>query len=375
MSTQPNFLIDKTEKPKFRQRLYNGRKLIVWEGKVKVSDIQGWVDNPRIDLSKKTLQEKIGERPLTQDEVFELMKNDPEIRLNELRDDIIKNGLREPLTLSYHGKLLDGNRRFFAIKYALEKMPLTDPNRKDLEIVEALVLTEEASEEDEQNVLVEENFSPSLKIEWPEYIKAQKVVQASDEGYTIDDIGKMYRWPKPKIREALRIHEITSDFMVFATSASDPEDEFGGGFGLTELDAENITAKNYQYFNEAQKSFFEPLKTDIYFKVHFFKWIYNGKFSSFQEVRVAYNAWKNPEAKAALMQPEPTAAKSAKAILDYNERVVKSAEEAAGRIDSFVKFLKGLTAHEIVTIPEKSRLNLEDALDLVVKMSKAASEK
>lgn len=373
MTTQPNFLLDKP-KPVVKQRLYNGRRIVVWEGKVKVSSIQGWVDNPRIELEKKKFLSKVGGRALTQDEILDLMKNDPEVRLRELRDDIIKNGLREPLTLSFSGKLLDGNRRFFAVKYALENIPQSDPNRQDLEAVEVHVLSEEATEEDEQNVLVEENFSASLKIEWPDYVKAVKVMSAHEEGLTPEEISKKFSWAKAKIKETIRIHEIISEFLIFATAPRDMDDENGGGFGLSEQEAETVAARNYQYFNEAQKSFFDPLKTDIDFKIQFFRWIYQSKFSSFPEVRVAYKAWQHPEAKAALLQPEPAAAKSAKAILDYNARVVRSADEAIGRIDTFVKFLREMTAADLKQLPESSRGNLEEALKLVIKLSKAAVE-
>ncbi len=373
MATQPNFLL-KTTKPQIKQRLYNGRKIVVWEGKVKISDIQGWVENPRIELAKKNIASKIGMRDLTQDEIFDLMKNDAEVKLKELRDDILKNGLREPLTLSYKGKLLDGNRRFFALKYALEAMSATDPNRQDLESVEAFVLAEDATENDEQNVLVEENFSPSLKIEWPDYVKALKVVEAHDEGHTPGEISKKFSWAKAKIRQTLRIHEIINEFLVYATNPIDPNDEDNSGLGLTDHDAETLASKNYQYFNEAQKSFFEQLKTDFEFKIQFFQWIYEGKFSSFPEVRVANKAWHHPEAKAALMQPEPTAAKSAKAILDYNSRIVRSSDEAVGKIDNFTKFLREMTAAEIKLVPKATQDNLEEALQLVIKMSKAASE-
>jgi len=277
--------------------------------------------------------------------------------------------------LSYKGKLLDGNRRFFALKYALENIPASDPNKQDLEIVEAYVLTEDASEEDEQNVLVEENFSASLKIEWPEYVKAQMVVEAHESGLDINDISKKYSWAKSKIKQTLKIYQIITEYIILATSDIDPEDESGGGFGMTEQDAENEAAKNYQFFNEAQKSFFEQLNTDIDFKIQFFKWIHEGKFSSFQEVRIAYNAWRHPEAKAALLQPDPSAAKSAKAILDYNTRVVKNMDEAVGRIESFVKFLREMTAQEINIIPDTALQYLKESLELVVTMGEATSKK
>jgi hypothetical protein len=374
MTAHPRFILDRPHAPQIKQRLYNGRKLIVWEGKVNISSIRGWVDNPRIELAKKKIIQRIGNRPLTQEEIFDLMKNDPDVKLRDLRDDLLKNGLREPLTLSFDGKLLDGNRRFFAIKYALESMQGTDPNRQDLETIDAFVLSEDASKEDEQNVLVEENFSASLKLEWPDYVKATRIVDAHlEDDLNIDEIARKFSWSKAKIRETLKINEIIQDFMAYSTSPKDPEDENGGGLDLSENDAETIAAKNYQYFNEAQKSFFDALKTDFDFKIQFFKWINEGKFSSFPEVRIAYGAWKNPEAKAALMQPDPTAAKSAKSILDYNTRILKSSEETIGRIDNFVKFLNEMSAREIEALPQASVDRLEVALGLVIKMNKAAS--
>lgn len=118
MTAKPSFILEQPE-PHVKQRLYNGRKLVVWEGKVNIDSIRGWVENPRIEIAKKKLVQKVGARQLTQDEIFDLMKNDPEVKLKDLRDDIIKNGLREPLTLSFNGKLLDGNRRFFCLKVRL----------------------------------------------------------------------------------------------------------------------------------------------------------------------------------------------------------------------------------------------------------------
>ncbi len=359
--------------PRIIQRLYNGRKIMVWEGKVNIGSIVGWVDNPRIELEKKRFIANYGDRNLTQDEILAIMKNDPTVKLKELRDDIIKNGLREPLTLSFSGKLLDGNRRFFALKYALSGMATTDPNRQDLECVHVYMLSEQATEDDEQNVLVEENFSASLKIEWPDYVKARRIVESYEvDGLSQDELAKKFSWSKTKVKETLRINEITSDFMMFATADVDPSDESGGGLGLSEQDAEDVVAKNYQFFNEAQKSFYEPLQSDIDFKVQFFRWIAESKIASFPEVRIAHKAWKHSEAKSVLMQSNPLAAKSAKAILDYNSRVVQSTDEAVGRISTFVEFLDNLTAVEIQNIPGETINKLQHGLDVVLKMAVAA---
>jgi hypothetical protein len=337
-----------------------------------MADIKGWDENPRIDLAKRSLQKAVGSRKLTEDELYDLMKKDPEVSLEDLRNDIMDNGLREPITLSFTGKLLDGNRRYFAVRYAYDSLPKTDPNRVDYETVDAYVLMEDATEEDEQHVLVEENFSPSLKIEWSDYIKASHVVKAHTQEMEIDEIAKKFKWNKSKVKATIRINNIIDEFLMFATTKPDQNDDTGGGLGLTEHEAETVAAKNYQFFNEAQKSFYDELQTDLEFKANFFHWIKDGKFSSFPEVRIAYKAWKDPEARSIISSPEPTAAKEAKSTLDYYERVVRSGDIASGRIDAFVKFLQNMKPNEIKSLSAHARKNLQEAITLIEKMSKAA---
>ena len=256
------------------------------------------------------------------------------------------------------------------MKYALESLPPTDPNRQDLEKVPAYVLLKDAPEEDEQNVLVEENFSASLKLEWPDYVKAQLVVAEFRSGKGLDEkqIARKFGWSKQKVVEALKIDEIIQSFMTYATDPVNPEDDLGGGLGLSETEAENICAKNYQYFNEAKKSFPNQLKTEPEFAVQFFKWIHEGKFSSFPEVRIAYKAWQSPEAKAALMQPDPTAAKAAKAIIDYNSRVVKTNDEIEGRIVNFTKFIEGINVAQLQNVSAEARASFAKMVETFNKL-------
>lgn len=69
MTAPPSFFLPKPE-PQIKQRLYNGRRIMVWEGIVKVESIAGWVENPRIELEKRKYLSKIGQREITQDEIF-----------------------------------------------------------------------------------------------------------------------------------------------------------------------------------------------------------------------------------------------------------------------------------------------------------------
>lgn len=367
-------ILEKTPPPQMRQRPFHGRRLPVWEGVVKYDKVQGWVDNPRIRLICKRLKEKVGDRDLAQDEVFDIMKNDKDIKLDFLRDDILQNGLREPIVLSSNGQLLDGNRRFFAIRFLLENLPKGHPDRQDYEKIHAYVLDDSCSRQDEDLVLVEENFHASLKIEWPDYVKAMFIKEDWTKGLSHPEIAKKYGWNSRKVGETIRIIELIDDFLTYATDSPDPEDEFGGGLGMNENQAEAVAAENYQYFNEAQKSFLNPLKSDPEFKVHFFKWIADGKFSSFPEVRVAYEAWRDAEARSIIASDEPTAAKDAKAVIDYKRRVLKGKNEVKVRIEEFTRYLESLSVAEINGMTAQTLEKLHEAMNIVDDMAASVNK-
>jgi hypothetical protein len=370
--SHPSFMIGSNPEPLLRQRKFNGRMLQVWVGKVEVGKIQGWPDNPRIDIARRARLNALGRQELTQDELLDLMREEGSFKLKELSADIIKNGLQRPLILSFSGRLLDGNRRFFAIRSALESIPLTDPNRRDLESVDALVLSRDTSDADVHDVLVETNFSPSHKLEWSDYVKAKEVIRLHEEARLSEDqIAKALNWAKTKVRETIRIHELIQDFLAFATQSTVPGEDSASGLGLNEIEAEKMAAERYQFFNEAQKSFWNDLRSDYDFKLMFFRWVASGVFGSFGEVRVARRAYDMPEARAELDKRQPGSGKIAKAIVDYNDRVVRSGDEAGARIKSFVEFLRKLDAETIAKLSHESVQDLGIVADQVKKMREA----
>lgn len=58
MTTKPDFFLQKPE-PQIKQRLYNGRRIMVWEGRVKVESIAGWVENPQSNLRRRNISPKL----------------------------------------------------------------------------------------------------------------------------------------------------------------------------------------------------------------------------------------------------------------------------------------------------------------------------
>ena len=361
MTAEPKIL-ENEPKPRLIQRRYFGRMIPMWEGIAKTSDIKGWAENPRITLARNKWHREFGREP-DQDEIYEIMKsNEMEIKLKMLRDDIIRNGLREPVVLTHEGRLLDGNRRFFAIRFALDTPKIDHARRQDLEKVKVFVLAEDATQEAQKHILVQENFAPSLKKEWPDYVKALQIRDARDSGLSRDEIATHFGWNKSDVRQTLRTLEIIDDFLTFATDKPDPEDDYGGGLGLSETDAENEISARYQFFNEAQKRFFDELNKESDFKVHFFQWLHKGRFKSFPQVAIAHRAWRSEEAREILEDQEIDAGKDAKTVVDEEARTIKSEKTAIYQIRNFLKFLNTLGATDLANLPTGTRKELQKAL-------------
>ena len=348
-------------KPRLINRLYKGATTQMWEGKVKIKDIQGWAKNPRIELDCRKWKRDFGKDP-TQDEVYTMMRDKRDMELTKLRDDLCKNDLREPLVLTYNAKLLDGNRRFFAIRLARETRDKNSNVWQNFESVNVFVLTDDATEEDEQRILVEENFAPSLKKEWPDYVKAIKIGEEHEAGASEEEIAEKFSWTKGKVHETIDILEIIEDYKIFASSDPDPEDDSGGGLGLTESEIEKQVSERYQFFNEAKKSFLVPLQKEANFKLAFFRWIHENKFRSFPQVRIAYKAWNNLEAKEILDSQTSDAGKDAKTVVDDAERSEKKRMAVSHQVSHFLEFLRRLNMEDLDKLTAESLTKLKDIL-------------
>lgn len=361
----PVFLESNPE-PRSTIKSFHGRKVQIWEGLANIDKISGWVGNPRLDLELKRFRDENAGRNPNDDEILNIMTSVREFDIKTLADDIRDNGVRQPVIVSKNGKLLDGNRRYFASRYLISKTPETDPNIVDYQRIPVWILNE-ANEDDEHRILVQENFYSSLKVEWADYVKATYVYNDLSDGMSVLTVHQKYGWPKSKINETKKIMGLIDEFKSFVTAKVEDE-----GLAMEELEAERVAAEKYQYFNEAQKSFYSALEKDYEFKKQFFKWICDDTFSSFQEVRIAYDAWGDERAKKELMTGDKGAASKAKAILDYQRLINVSTAKAEDSIDSFVKFLEQLTSSQIASLPIESINQLDRCLKRVSEMAKAA---
>jgi hypothetical protein len=367
----PKIMMDKPE-PKMTLKSFHGKKIQVWEGRALVDKIHGWVKNPRIDLELKRFRDNHAGRDPNGDEIFSIMKNIKDFRLKDLAADVRSNGVRQPIIITNAGKLLDGNRRYYSTRLILEDIDPANQKNSEFGELPVWVLHDDCSEEDEEHILVQENFYAAQKVEWPDYVKAQHVYEEIQAGLPVKSVAQKYAWSQSKVSETKRIMELIDEFREVATGELNDDDEYSG-FGLSDLESERVAAEKYQFFNEAQKSFRARLEKDFDFKMNFFRMLLDGKFKSFAEVRVATKAWDSPRAKKILLSDDPKAAKKAKAIVDYEESVEKEEATVEDAIIDFVKFLGDMTTDQKAKLRDKPGHleKLKDALNTVIEMTES----
>lgn len=359
-------------KPALGHRLYHGRDLKLWQGFVNIDRVQGWADNPRLELEMKRWKDQRTNAEITQEDLYDLMNTTKHVALDELSKNIRENGLREPIVLTFDGKLLDGNRRFFATKLACND-ERDDSKRKELSIIPCFVLLGDSSDEDSHHILVEENFSPSLKREWPDHVKAKRIYEEHEAGKDNKDIAQKYGWNISKVVQTIRAYKISQDFISYATEDPDPNTE-RGGLGKSELDAESIASDNYQFFYEAQKSLRKPLLEEVneeFAEIFYRRIAQKDFFVSFPEVRSAYEAYNDPQSRQILEKGEAGGGKILKALIQVKNSKIKELYTAQEKIDEFVKFLKEMSTEQKESISDESLTHLENALEVVRSMVKS----
>jgi hypothetical protein len=375
----PEILVS-TPMPRLEQISVANLPIPIWSGKVKVDSIKGWQENPRIRVLVSQFRNNFGRDP-DQDDIYEMMKKDENSDLKRLRDDIISNGVRHPVWLSKNGKLLDGNRRYFAVRYALESLGESDPRRTSISMVPAYVLTEDSDEEAERRVVVQMNFSDDLKMPWPDLVKAMMVYEDHQKGLSEIALQKKYDWNSSKVKSAIRTYGIIEEFRAFATEEKSEEDFDAGGLGKSDNEANDIANKHYQKFNEAQKSFREALDTDTDFKRAFFRMLASDKFRSWAEVRTAYEAWSDHDIKPVLISPDPESADKARIMVEAKKKGVVTTISNEQRIREFSTFMGRMKIDEVRSLTpdilvelQKCLMDLQTCVDSVVAAAKTGKK-
>jgi hypothetical protein len=376
--------------------IFHTREIQLVEGYVRTRDVSLWADNERLEIHLQQFQ-RLKERKPDPQELLDLMFSKmpmdgmsevDQFEIPPLARSIATNGLQQAPILSLDGRLLDGNRRVAACHYILGSDEFTSAQKKNVEHILVWQLTEHATPQDEEAIIVALNFETSHKQEWPEYIKARKVYEQWQAA--------LQREPTANSRRLLEIKkELSTKFALgFDTSivtryikmvevASEFEDHHIAVHHRDKFAVKHRAAKYFQYFDELSKGVnpggvaynlnqFPEVKGVV------FELLYADKFKNWKQIRDLRFVVDNDEARELLQSAAAAESRTEEQLDAAREkvdnalsigRVRRAAERSLGantRIEAFVEWLVQLPVQAFEsTITTKNLKLLHSALKLV----------
>jgi hypothetical protein len=288
--------------------IYLGRRVPMMQGFVRTHDVELWDDNERLDIHTKQFEQQAGREP-TAGEVLDIMlsnlkligvddeDHDDQFRIRPLARSIAANGVQKPPIIDVDGTLLDGNRRVAASKHILANPNEFDAAERDrVDWLFVWQLTEHATDEDREAVMMSLNFEPDFKEEWPDYIKARKIY---DRWQSL--LAALPRTPGPKEQAKMK-RELSKQFglgpdtttvnryLNMMAWALEFEDHHLAKNRRDVFEVQHRASKYFQYFDELQKGrgtggVAFALSQDDQLRQTVFDLLYDGKFRRFSQIR------------------------------------------------------------------------------------------
>ena len=296
--------------------VFHERPVAVREGFVRTRDIELWDQNQRLDIHLNQFRQKYGRGP-DSEEVMAIMKGEmslpgieetDQFAISDLAKSIAVNGVRKPPIIDVDGRLLDGNRRVTACYHILEDDggSFTPQEKQRAEWLKVWQLTEHATDQDREAVIVSLNFEPDFKQDWPEYVKAQKVHEQWETLLALEPRANPGRTRLREIRKeigrafALATDEVTR-YINMVGLACEFEDYHVVERSKDPFAAKHRAAEWFQYFDELNKGKGAggvnwSLNQGDSFKHLVFDILYDGKFKNWRQIRDLKYVYGNEDA-------------------------------------------------------------------------------
>ncbi len=377
--------------PRRTTRRYHGQEVPVWYGYVHVDDVEGWVENIRLKHYLRRWRVRQGDlarQPTTQD-IYEIMleadreetaQSRKPFHLERMARNIAANGIQEPIFVhidsSGRGTLWDGNRRRYGTHHIMND-PAFAPFRNKARWIPAYVHLPSGNPETDlqikQAVLTELNFKEKDHIPWPSYVKAEEVFNVYERLIAEDRSDpQLKRRAKEMIalefglsgwRQADRWIKM---FGLAAMFKEYHEEEFG----REEVDVELKIQDNFEYFDELSKpGVWGALETDPDARDEVFRWLWDGKFKSFVDVRSVPKILKDPEARKHANADDSEGVKRAIDTVISNDPVrIKDKSAANERIGHFAAWLDSFKREDYRRLNHESLELLRQILTDTVKI-------
>jgi hypothetical protein len=326
--------------PRPQNKLFHRRRIQVWEGEVAVDRVTGWVLNRRTELLVDDWRDEYGRDP-DDDELAELVTEDAAQRIKRLAANIARNGVRVPIILSKDGRLLDGNRRYFAVRHLLASDK--DRDRSDFRKLPAWVLASTTGDEDEADVVTELNLVDDERLKWPYSIQARQVFEDNrDRGMTVKEIADRYDLDTSQVRQRIAAVELSEEFLGYRRD----DDDDGRS-----SDARRLVYDNLIWFDQLARSHSRLLDNDSEFKEGVFEMLLEDppKFSQARELIKLGDIRKSPAAWAKLRGVAgPAGLEQAQQVLASEK--LDAQKDPLGKLERATKLLE-----EIADAPELHR--------------------
>ncbi len=328
-------------------------------------DIDFWPENARTILPFNALEQKSGRRleDIELRDITEYLASRPDMKLPELAKSIKHNGVRVPLIILNDGRLLDGNRRFFAC--SLINIREGKNYRHVLDNIDVHVIkNEDLVEGALEKILAEVNFLDDYRLPWPDQVKASVISNAYEkyisEGVSNDEayqkIYDLYGVQGAKLREYLETMNLVNNFI------DDAEDN------LDILKRREIALNKYIYFNEYRnkalngRSALDDEELTVVEPL-FFKMMKLSRFKNFKQVEPMVRAVRIPEAWSLLEESQGMKID----IVDTIYKENKSMRSIEDKVRSFNIWLDKLDPFSISDSALKQLEKLEDILSFKVR--------
>ena len=373
---RPGFVLDDADW-RIESRHFNGIPIPLYRTEGNVSLLKGWVDNPRIDMILKrwrNARHMSATVDPDDDEMLNLMLefDDGSFAIAQLGEDVKQNGVREPIIVTWDGTLIDGNRRKFAVMWALSSMGgATKEQVRLLERVPMFVLPETAPNAHSQAIIIQENYAESLKKEWPQVVTNGRIYrryhELSNQFPHEQELAIRRRVQKefPRFSVTEIRNRINTWLLIEEFKADYSDDE-------NEDDLEAMINKQFQYFRQANDTYrTKNVFSEPEFKELLFRGIQQELFPSFAAVRRLQEIYRNPEATEILLAGEGMSETARRKNFRRATTEAGRAEATRNltvekRLEDIIESLDKVTSAELAEIPAALRSRLENALQRII---------
>ena len=243
-----------TSSLKSESKRFHDATIKVYPRKLPLDSITYWPENGRTQFSFSVLEQQKGlpiyKIPIS--EITEFVAAEKVHALNSLADSIARNGIQQPLVVTDSGKLLDGNRRFFACHWLSQRPKRRNQKEDELklildEIPVYIIRESDLTPELELKILAEANFVKDLRVPWPLTAKAKAIksyYELLTEERGIDDEAAMRQIvsvlsiKKPEAQQLLGALKLSEEFID------------GGKSNEEKIDRGRISEERLVYFWE-----------------------------------------------------------------------------------------------------------------------------